>query len=159
LVRGTAAALALSALVSAALLAGCGGGSGVETGATVHVYVAAQLCPEAQRELAGGGGRAGDVRLRVVCLRGSHTGGRVDLATQGADARRATEDSTAIAFVEAVGPAAKFAAPIVEGAGLAFLETSSGTNATEQVERAVGEAGDGSLREEVAQALAGGQSG
>jgi hypothetical protein len=150
--RSAVAAPALFAAVSA--LAGCGGGGGAEVGSTVHLYVAAPLCAEAKRELEGGGGEAGEVRLRAICLKGPRRGGKLDLATQGANARRATEDSTAVAFVEANGPAAKFTTTIVEGAGLAFLETGSGANAAEQVERALGEAGDsGSLREEVAKAL------
>jgi hypothetical protein len=149
------AALALLALAAAAILAGCGGGSGVQDGATVHVYVAASLCPEVQREL-GGTGKVGDVQLRVLCLQNSaKDGGGVDLATQGANARRATEDSTAVAFLEASGPGAKFASPIVEGAGLAFVETDSGANGIEQVEKAIDLAGDsGSLRAELSKALA-----
>ena len=146
------AALALAA--SALALAGCGGGGGAEVGSTVHVYVAAPLCAEAKRELSGGGADAGEVRLRAVCLQGPRQGGKLDLATQGANARRATEDSTAVAFVETNGPGAKFTTTIVEGAGLAFVESDSGTNAVELVERALGEAGDsGSLRQEVAKAL------
>jgi hypothetical protein len=125
----------------------------VKSGATVRAYVAASLCPEVQRELASGG-KVGEVKLVVVCLRGPRSGTQVDLATQGANARRATEDSTAVAFLETNGPGAKFAAPIVEGAGLAFVETDSGTNGIEQVEQAIDQAGDsGSLREEVSKAL------
>jgi hypothetical protein len=151
--RWPGATVAALVVLAAAAFAGCGGGGGAEVGAAVHLYVAAQLCPEARRELSGGS-EAGEVELRVVCLQAPRAGGRLDLATQGANARRATEDSTAIAFVEANGPAAKWAQPIVEGAGLAFLETGSGANAVERVERALGEAGDaGSLRDEVAKAL------
>jgi hypothetical protein len=81
-------------------------------------------------------------------------GGRIDLATQGANARRASEDSTAVAFVEAKGKPAEFARPIVEAAGIAFVEAAAGGPAMERVLSAVADAGtSGSLREKVREAL------
>lgn len=149
--RAVAAALALLAL---AAVAGCGGSEGVTAGATVDVYVSARLCPGAREALSRQQGRAGDVEVRALCLRPVVAGKRIDLGTQGANARRATEDSTTVAFVEAKGKPAEFAKPIVEEAGIAFVEAASGEAAMERVLRAVAGAGtSGSLREKVREAL------
>lgn len=151
--RPLAAALALLALAAAV---GCGGGSGVEAGASVDVYVSAGLCPGAREALSREDGRAGEVEVRALCLRpaaGPRTG-EIDLAAQGANARRATEDSASVAFVEAPGRPAEFARPIVEEAGIAFVEAGDGAAAMERVLRAIGDAGtSGSLREKVRDAL------
>jgi hypothetical protein len=125
---------ALSLVVIAAFavaLAGCGEG-GASSGATVSVYAAAPLCHEARQ----GGGAAGELEVRVVCIspRGS---GESALAAAGADARRATEDSTSVAFLEAPGPGAKFSQPIVEAADVAWLRTGSGSTAMHRIVRAL----------------------
>ena len=91
--------VALAAACALLLGAGCGESEGVAEGATVSAYVAGSLCAEAKRELARGGGRAGDVHVRVVCLPNAESKGRLDLATIGANARRATEDSTAVGYI------------------------------------------------------------
>lgn len=149
--RPAAAALALLAL---AAVAGCGGNGGVAAGATVDAYVAASLCPGAREAVSREQGRAGEVEVRALCLRPVVEGGRIDLATQGANARRATQDSSAIAFVEAKGKPAQFARPIVAEAGIAFVESASGERAMERVLHVVAEAGtSGSLREKVRAAL------
>lgn len=119
----------------AAVLAGCGAG-GAESGATVSVYAAAPLCKEARKDA----GPAGDLEVRVVCLPPRGSGGQA-LAPIGADARRATEDSTSVAFLEAPGPAAKFSQSIVEAADVAWIETSSGTTATRRIVKALEEDG------------------
>lgn len=123
-------------VVAVAAFAGCGTG-GASSGATVSVYVAAPLCEEAQKE----GRAAGDLEVRVVCLPPSGTR-QVDLAAAGAAARRATEDSSSVAFLEAPGPAAKFSQAIVEAADIAWIETSSGSTAMRRIDRAL--EGDGS---------------
>lgn len=149
--RPAAAALALLALAAA----GCGGG-GAEPGATVDVYVAAGLCQGARGALGGESGQAGELEVRALCLAPARSGagGRIDLARQGANARRASEDSAAVAFLEAPGKAAEFARPIVAEAGIAFLTARSGAAAMERVLRAVADAGSGgSLREKVRDAL------
>lgn len=148
--RPVAAALALVALVA---VVGCGS-QGVAAGATVDVYVGAGLCPGAREALSRQQGRAGDVEVRALCLRPVVAGGKIDLAAQGANARRATEDSAAVAFVEAKGKPAEFARPIVEEAGIAFVEAASGEQAMERVLSAVADAGtSGSPREKVRDAL------
>lgn len=156
---GRAAALALAMMVLAAataVMTGCGSGGGVEAGATVDVYVSAGLCPGAQEELSREGGKAGELEVRALCLRPAVGPGaeRIDLATQGANARRASEDSAAVAFVEEPGRAAEFARPIVEEAGIGFVEARSGEAAMKRILRAIADAGSSrSLREKVRDAL------
>ncbi|HSS34018.1 MAG TPA: hypothetical protein VLL27_12130 [Solirubrobacterales bacterium] len=131
---------------------GCGG-EGVTAGATVRVYAGADVCAEAQRALAGGGGDVGDVEVEAVCLAPTGRPGSLDLATIGANARRATQDSSTIGFVESSGPANRFARTIVEEAGIAYVPDPSGSSATKRILKAVEEAGSGSLRDEVREAL------
>ena len=124
--------LGLGALLVAA---GCGE-DGAASGATVSVYMAAPLCGQAS------GGRAGDLKVRLVCLAPVERQGKVDLAAAGANARRATEDSTAVAYVESPGPAAEFGRTIVESANLAWIEAGSGSKAMRRILQAL--EGDGS---------------
>jgi hypothetical protein len=143
-----AAALAALALVLAA--AGCGGDEGVAAGATVSVYAGAGLCPAARRVLDRAGGEAGDLEVRLLCVQEGENGARLDLATLGADARRATQDSTAVAYLEAPGEASAFVAPILEEAGVALVRSADGGVAMHRALGAIGEAGgSGSLRDEV----------
>jgi hypothetical protein len=127
---------------------GCGE-AGVADDAVVTAYVAAPLCAEAKRELAREDGRAGDIRVRIVCLRETEAGKRLDLAAVGANARSATEDSAAIGYVESRGPATRFSRPIVDSAGIAFVNASSGKAGTARLLDAIREADSSSLRESV----------
>jgi hypothetical protein len=129
-------------------VAGCGGDS-VAPGATVRVYVGADLCSEVRRA----DGEAGDVHVEAICVDPVKSGGRLDLATIGANARRATEDSSTIAYVESRGPANRFSQTIIEEAGIAWTLASSGEKAMQRVLAAVEAAGSGPLRDEVRQAL------
>jgi len=140
-----------SALVALALAASGCGGDGASAGATVSVFVAAPLCKEAQRELSAAGGEAGDLKVHAVCLPVIETKGGVDLAASGRNARRATEDSTAIAYLEAPGPGSRFSRSIVESADIAWIETSSGSTAVRRVLRAIDDAGSSSPRDAVLQ--------
>jgi branched-chain amino acid transport system substrate-binding protein len=137
------------------MAAGCGEGGGVAKGAVVSVYVAAPLCAEAERELARDGGRAGDVRVRVICLSSAESSRKLDLATIGANARRATEDATTIGYIgEPTRAASRFSEPILESAGIAQLSDISGAAGMTKLLRAVDEAGDSaSLRASVNDAL------
>jgi branched-chain amino acid transport system substrate-binding protein len=123
----------------------------------VTVYASAPLCAGAKRELARDDGHAGNVRVQVICLDDAEAGGRLDLATIGANARRATEDSTTIAYIGEPTPAAtRFSAPILEAASVPQLSGPSGAAAMSRLLRAVRNASDsGSLRESVQEALAG----
>lgn len=144
----TCALIALSAFVS-----GCGEG-GVSNGATVSVYVAKPLCAAAEGELAKEGKRVGEAEVQIVCLPPVQRRSRADLATAGANARRATEDSTAVAFLETTAPSAKFTESIVKAAGIAWLETSDGATAMRRVLDALA-SGSGSPRAELREALGG----
>lgn len=151
---GKQARLLKAALIAACALlvgAGCGESEGVAENATVSVYAAAPLCAEAKRELARDGGRAGDVRVRVICLPSAESSRKLNLATIGANARRATEDATATGYIgDPTRAASRFSEPILESAGIAQLTESSGAVAMRKLLRAVDEAGDsGSLRESV----------
>jgi hypothetical protein len=105
---------------------GCGEG-GAASNATVSVYMAAPLCGQAH------GGRADDLKVRLVCLEPVEKQGKADLAAAGANARRATEDSTAVAYVEAPGPGAELSRSIVEAAGVAWIETDSSPKAMQRI--------------------------
>jgi hypothetical protein len=144
--RKTVASL-ISATVLVASMAGCGGAEGVAKGATVTAYVVPPLCAEASQQLAREHGRAGDLQVKVVCLRGTERQGRLMLAVVGANARRATEDSTAVAFLEAHGRGNGFADPILETAEIPWIHQSSGRAAMARLLEAIDEAGgSGSLR-------------
>ncbi len=167
--RGAApVGLALALLGALGGLAGCGGDEGVATGATVRVYVGAGLCSGAERALAAAGAEAGDLRVRAVCLLpvdGAALGGEflgeprpdhgINLATVGSNARQATQDSSTVAYLEPPGAANRFAEPILEEAGIAFVTASSGGKAMRRVLSAIEEAGSGSssIRDEVRNSL------
>ena len=137
-------------------LAGCGEGEGVAEDAVVAIYVAAPMCAEAQTELAEAGAAEGELRVRALCLDPVERGGGLDLARVGANARRATEDSTAIAFIEQEGPAGRFSQPIVDSAGIAWIHATSGASAVQRVLAAVEESDSSSLRASVHESLASG---
>jgi hypothetical protein len=139
------AAAALAVLLLAAL--GCGQGEGVAEDATVTAYVDAQLCAGAERELLSHNSRAGSLKVRAVCLPDAAEGKKLNLATLGANARRATEDSTAVAFLEAPNPrAARFTHPILETAEIPWLTSSSGKAAMAHLLKLIEAEGSGSLR-------------
>ncbi len=136
------------------LVAGCGAGSGVSEDATVTAYVEASLCAAAKQELQAQDGRAGDLRVRAVCLPSPHGAKKLNLATLGANARRATEDSTAVAYLEAPDPrAARFTHRILETAEIPWIAASSGTVAMQRLLKLIDSAGSGSLREQLREAL------
>jgi hypothetical protein len=133
---------------------GCGESEGVAEGATVTAYVEASLCAEAKRQLAVEQGRAGEIRVRAVCLPSPVKVGKLDLATLGANARKATQDSTTVGFMEAQGPrASRFTHPILESASIAWISSSSGKAAMARLLQAIESADTGSLRESVQEAL------
>jgi hypothetical protein len=85
------------------------------------------------------GWRVDELEIRLVCLQPAEKKGITDLAVAGSNARRATEDSTSVAYLEAPGPGAKFSQSIVEAADVAWLETSSGATAMDEVLEALEE--------------------
>jgi hypothetical protein len=144
--------MVLAAAGLAVGLAGCGGGDA--SGATVSVYVAAPLCAAAKSELAGHGANAGHFKIAVRCLAPSERGGRgVDLATTGSNSRRATEDTSAVATLEAPGPGNKFSRPVLESAGISLVTSASGRKGMKRIVEAVESAGSSSVREGVRETL------
>jgi hypothetical protein len=109
---------------------GCGSDSGATSGATLTVYVSVPLHgPQAASGEAtcAGAGRAlkrvrpsrEGVRVTAVCLDDTGGGPRWTLAAVGANARRATEDSSAIGYVGELGSAPTlFSQPITNAAGV-----------------------------------------
>jgi hypothetical protein len=144
----------LAAAISALLVGGvgCGAGEAPAAGATVAAYVEAPLCAGAKRQLAKEGPGAGSVEVRAICLDDVRRRGRLDLAGVGANARRASEDSAAIAYLE-VPTTPSFSRPIVEAAGIAVIRADSGAAAMGRLLTAVRNAGSGSLRDAVGEAL------
>ncbi len=152
------AAAALVALALTVAVVGCGGDEGVAAGATVRVYAGAGPCAAANRALDAAGGKAGDLKVELVCGKQATEGSRpdrargskLDLATLGVDARRATEDATAVAYLEAPGEASEFIHPILEEAGIGLVAAGDGAAAMRRALSAIEEAGSsGSLRDEV----------
>lgn len=115
---------------------GCGEPGGVEEGATVRVYVTAPLCQGAEEVLARHGVEAGGVRPEVVCLPNAEGSEELDLAQIGANARRATEDSSSIAYIgERSKSASRFSAPILEAAEIKQYAQQSGDAAMTELLR------------------------
>lgn len=121
----------------------------------LSVYVSQPLCAEAKEGLDRRGGRAGDYRLRAICVddTGRTSSGR--LAAIGAAARRATEDSATIAYLGTLDPVAvSFSVPILEAADITRISARSGERAVARLLRALRRAeGSGSLREALADEL------
>jgi hypothetical protein len=164
LVRWPARVLLLLAL-SAFAATGCGEG-GAEEGAQLNVYASAPLsgaeaevgrktCDEA-RQGAQRAGEPGGFELRVVCLDAAGPEGRWTLAQVGANARRATEDSTAVAYLsEPQGAARRQSLPIVEAAGIAELGGMSGAAAVAEVAEAIEQSDSDDPRQTVFDAVEG----
>lgn len=149
-------------LLGAALLSGCGEG-GAEEGARVTVYVSApmsgpetkagrQLCDGARREVRRVATVEG-LELAVVCLDATEGDGRWTLARVGANARQATEDSTAVAYVgEPDARAREQSRPIVDAAGIAEIGGVGGEEAVASVVAAIEEGDASEPRQAVFQA-------
>jgi hypothetical protein len=165
LVRRRWRALPLLVVALALGVAGCGEG-GAEEGAQLTVYVSAplrgaeaeegrRLCAEARERAAQGPGtdRFG---VRVVCLDASGNDGRWTLAKVGSNARRATEDSTAVAYIGEPDVAARRQSrPIVEAAEMAEFGGTGGRQAIEEVFAALREDDSSDPRQAVFDAVEG----
>lgn len=148
--KATAAAAAGWLLIA---IAGCGSG-GVSKDATVTAYVEAPLCAGAKQELAKHGGRAGDLRVQAICLPGPREAKKLSLATLGANARRATEDSTSVAYLEALDHrVSRFVHPILETAEVPWISANSGSAAMSHLLTLLPNADSGSLRESLREEL------
>jgi hypothetical protein len=91
----------------------------------------------------------------LVCVSDGEEGKRWTLAAVGANARRATEDSTTVAYIADRDPtAARFSHSILESAGIAQLPPSpSAASAMTRLLTAIDEAGSSNLRESVDESL------
>jgi hypothetical protein len=135
-------------------MAGCGGSEGVDPGAQVSVYVTPPQCDGAKRVLDRSGHRAGELRVKLICLEDAQAGGRLDLATVGANARRAVEDSSTVGYIEATGPGVRYSVAILEEAKIAVVENGSGATSMGRLLDAIQAAGTSSgLREVVGDEL------
>jgi hypothetical protein len=120
----------------------------------VSVYVAAPLCAGAKAELASHGTSVGHFKVAARCLASSErAGGGVDLATDGANSRRATEDTSAVATLEAPGAGNKFTRAILESAGIPLVTSSEGRTGMKRIISAVEGAGSSSVRNSVRETL------
>lgn len=155
--------MALAALGLAMVGAvGCGEEEGVADGATVTAYVEAPVCGKGAHVALVGNEDGEGIGVRFVCLppvrgpelsQGVGGGRQIDLAIVGANARRATEDSTTVAFLQADDPAVnRFTEPILEEAGIGTITAPKG-KAQAQLLKLVGEADPSSLRADVREAL------
>jgi hypothetical protein len=77
----------------------------------------------------------------------------VDLATNGSNSRRATEDTRTVATLEAPGTGNKFARAILESAGIPLVTSSSGQKGMMRIVQAIESAGTGNVRESVQETL------
>ena len=130
--------LTAAAALVALPLGGCGE-EGAKEGAVLSVYVSDSLCAEVRRALGEAGSRAGDFRLRVVCVADEAGSGDTRLAAIGAAARRATEDSSSVAYIGTRDrTAVRFSESILEEAGVARISTSSGSASMRRLLRELG---------------------
>lgn len=96
----------------------------------MRVYVTKPLCAGAEEALARHGVEAGGVWPEVVCLPSGEKSQKLDLAQIGANARRATEDASSIAYIgERSKSASRFSAPILEAAEIKQYAQQSGNAA------------------------------
>lgn len=101
------------------------------------------------------GSRVEGLRVRVVCLPVVETQGRLDLAQIGANARRAVQDSSAIAYLgETTRSATRFSETILETAEVPQLPGPDGAAAMTRLLDALESAGTSdSLRESIDESL------
>lgn len=160
------AAAALCALLAAvAGVAGCGEEDGVGDGAVVTAYAEESVCGNLGAFSALVQTQAGEtLPLKVFCLpdargaalgQGVGGGTQVDLARAGANARRASQDSRTVAYLEAPDPAVgRFTHPILEAAGIGWLSTeATGMRALRELSDLVAQSGSSSVRADVREAL------
>jgi hypothetical protein len=126
----------------------------VSKGATVTAYVEAPLCAGAKQELLKQGNHAGELHVQAICLQSPRSQDKLKLSTLGANARRATEDSTTVAYLEASDrPASQFTHPILETAEIPWISESSGKAAMAHLLHLIEASGSGSLRASIREAL------
>lgn len=86
--------------------------------------------------------------MEAVCLPDARIRTKLNLATLGANVRRATEDSTAVAYLESSDPAAaRFTHPILETAEIPWISDNSGDAAMARLLELIEASDSGSLRQ------------
>ena len=125
--------------------AGCGSSSSGDPALTVYVSAplsgpdagdGGDVADAARRALEDAGGQAGGTEVKLVVLDDAGPGGATD-ALAGANARQATEDSTAIAYVgELDSGTTRTSLPITNQAGM--LQVSPGASAVDLTRSAPG---------------------
>jgi hypothetical protein len=131
-------------LVALAMIVGGCGEEGAQEEAMLNVYVSGPMRgPEAARgqrrcdeawETVRIEYEEGEHWLRVICLDASGPDGRWTLAKVGSNARRATEDSAAVAYIgEPDREARRQSRPIVEAAEMTEFGQTGGREAIEEV--------------------------
>ncbi|MBA2523498.1 MAG: ABC transporter substrate-binding protein [Solirubrobacterales bacterium] len=143
--RLTAVAVTLITLVAAAGVAGCGSESDGDPQLTVYLSAplsgpraaaGRDVAAAAELALEDAGGVAGDTAVDLQILDDATEQGW-DGARSGADARRATQDSTAIAYIgELDSGASRTSIPITNEAGL--LQVSPGSGAEDLTREDIG---------------------
>lgn len=158
-------ALLLCAVLAVGM-AGCGE-DGAEEDAMLTVYVSGPLrgaeakqgqrrCDEAWNAVQIEREGEESPWVRVICLDATGPEGRWTLAKVGANARRATEDSTAIAYIGEPDPEARrHSRPIVEAAGMVEFGAVGGRRAIEEVFAALREEDASDPRQAVFDAVEG----
>lgn len=133
-----AARLTTAALLLAGLLAGCGATEESRDADELTVYVSLPLAgdrPAASRAVAAGAkaalaerdGRAGEIRIEAVYLDNTGGGPGPDPVAVARNARRATEDSTTIAYIGDLGrPGTSTSLPITNQAGILQVDPGLG---------------------------------
>jgi hypothetical protein len=93
--------------------------------------------------------------VRLVCVSDGEHGRAWTLAAVGANARRASEDSTTVAYIADRDPTAdEYSRPILEEAGITQLQGQPGAVVMRRLLRAIEEAGNSSdIRESVEKSL------
>ena len=143
--RRPTGALLVGALALLVCLPGCGDDGGGGGGGTVSVYVSVPLTGPradegravragAREALADADSRAGDLEVRAVFMDDTGRTGRWDMATTGANARRAVEDASAVGFIgDLDSGATRISLPITNQAGL--VQVSPGSTAPDLTRR------------------------
>jgi hypothetical protein len=92
--------------------------------------------------------------VQAVCLRSPQEAKKLSLATVGANARHATQDSTAVAFLEVSDPrVSPFTHRILEKAEIPWIAGRSGSVAMARLLKLIDAAGSGSLRRQLREDL------
>lgn len=160
---GTLLAALACAVALAGFVAGCSSGSATDASLTVYLSAPSsgpdgregrELISGARSALATAGGEAAGHPVTLVALDSAVDPGAYGDAGAAANARTATADSTAIAYIGEIDRTTRSTLPITRAAGLLQVEPDgrSGGELMRSVLTAIGDAGDPLDRSSVADA-------